>query len=284
MRAVPAPCRPVPPLVSALLACALGACAPASAPDGEGGSDAGQGDSVVRVDAGQPDAGQGGPDGGTVQPDAGDPPPPPPQGPAPGFGVLSGDCRVLDSELEDNQSYFFAGAIDFGADPFDDPDDVMLLSPGGQEILQEGNLGGSSLESEVFAFEVLTRCESAELLKTESEVEYSNPMGKKTDLLVRIGAYKIGVSVTRAIAYPFEDPYTVEKATDLLTQKLEAVAQSSANVAPADAWQKQILSVIAYAPGHAESLRSAWDMLDPATKGDTIIYVTVSNGDDAFLY
>lgn len=246
----------------------------AGAPDA-GALDAGTNDGGD-VDAGAFDAGildGGADDAGTL--DAGPP--------HPGFGVISGDCDVLDTELESALPFFFENAIDFGADPFDDPADVPRLTPGGQEILAAGNAGGSSIESEIFAFEVLARCDAAELLKTENAIEYLDA-GKITDLLVEIETLKIGVSVTRAVAFPFDDPYPFERAETLLNDKLSDILESSALVAPEDAWAKQILHVIAYSPAHTQTLRDAWDTIDAAIKADTIVYVTATNGDDAFLY
>ena len=158
------------------------------------------------------------------------------------------------------------------------------MTEGGQEILADGNLGGSSEASEIFAYEMLSRCENASLLKTESEISYVDPMGKKTDLLLQIDGIRIGVSVTRAMVFPPADAYPVTNATDLLSRKLDGVRSASANVHPDDRWQKQILSILAYGPDFAASLREAWDELDAETKADTIVYVTVTNGDDAFIY
>ena len=70
-----------------------------------------------------------------------------------------------------------------------------------------------------FFYEVLHRCEGADLLKTEMEVTYTDPSGKLTDLLVDIDGAKIGVSVTRAVGWPRDDPYTVESAQNILEQK-----------------------------------------------------------------
>lgn len=248
------------------------ACAPATGPADAGGpvpvADAGGGlntDGGEALDAGAPL------DGGFVAP-------------LPGFGLIGGDCDVLDAELNDTSPHFFVGNIDFGDDPFDIPEDVSQLSEGGQEILADGNLGGSSEASEIFAYEILLRCENASLLKTESEISYADPMGKKTDLLLQIDGVRIGVSVTRAMVFPPADTYPVTNATDLLSRKLDGVRSASANVHPDDRWQKQILSILAYGPDFADSLREAWDDLDAETKGDTIVYVTVTNGDDGFIY
>lgn len=203
--------------------------------------------------------------------------------PLDGFGTLSGDCDVLDEELTASMPAYVENALDFGMDPYDESDKSRLTT-GGMEIIDDGNAGGSSLLSEVFAYEVLYRCELAALIKTETEIQYADDQGKITDLLVEIDGFKIGVSVTRAVDFPFEDPYTVEQANTLLTDKLQDVQSSSQNVLPGDAWEKQILHVIAYAPGHEDSIETAFSQLDASVKADTILWVTVSNGEDAFLY
>jgi hypothetical protein len=201
--------------------------------------------------------------------------------PRAGFGDLSGDCDVLDDELTAAQPSQFASAIAFAA-PFSDQDGD-LLTDGGRAILAAGNAGGSSLYSEVFAFELLARCELAPLLKTETEVDYDQP-GAITDLLVAIDSEKIGVSVTRAVGYPFEAPYTVEQARDLLERKLLDIQESTAHVSAADRWRKQILAVLAYGPEHAASLAAALAELPAATRADTIVWVLVTDGADDFIY
>jgi hypothetical protein len=151
-------------------------------------------------------------------------------------------------------------------------------------VFDDGNLGGSSLESEIISFEVLARCDGATLLATEAEIQYTDPMGKKTDLLVEIDGRVVGVSVTRAVGFPFDAPYTEMQAADLLTGKLEDILLSTVNVAPADAWVKQILHVIAYADMHAQSILAAYATLPPEITADTVLVVTVTNGNDAFVY
>lgn len=295
---------------AALAALLLAACgdddgAPAGAPDaataGDGGPaldlgapDAGEGDSApdgeldgatgtdatldaaAAEDAALADAG---PADAAVELDAG----PGPDGGSSGVGVIRGSCGELDdTELLSAEPFYFRNAIDFpmGFTSMDE----LLLSAGAQEILAEGTAGGSSGLSEAFAFEVLHRCEGAELVKTETEIVY-DPIGSdKTDILVTIDGHPIGVSVTRAVGFPFDAPYLVDRAQMLLERKLLSIQESTMNVVAGDAWLKQILHVIAYAPMHADSIRSAWDLIDPAIRGDTILYVTVTDGDDMFLY
>lgn len=243
-------------------AAAPDAAAPdAAAPDaglGDAAADAGPGDAAT------PDSGLG---------DA--------SVPLPGFGALSGDCGELDdAEWTDATAILFRGAIDFGALAFD----ASALSPGGQQIWIEDNLGGTSLHSEIFAYEVLYRCELAALLKTERFIDYQDAGGKKTDLLVSIDSRKVGVSVTRAYHYPPSNPYTLVEAEALLTDKLADVLLSAANAEPWDAWERSILHVIAYDAQYADAIETAFYGLDPSITAETILMLTVTDGNDAFIY
>ncbi|MBO6933341.1 MAG: hypothetical protein JJ863_00145 [Deltaproteobacteria bacterium] len=202
-----------------------------------------------------------------------------------GFGTIAGPCGRLDTELTSAEPFLFETRLDFMMDPYTDPDDFSLLTAGAQTILTEGTAGGSSGLSEAFAFEVLARCEGATLVKTETFINYMpGYTGTITDILVMIGTEKIGVSVTRAFVFPPSDPYPVSRATDLLTDKLADVLESSAGVRSDDAWTKQILAVVAYGTMHAESIATAWASLDPSLRADTIVYVIVTDGDDDPLY
>lgn len=201
--------------------------------------------------------------------------------PLPGFGTITGACGVVDAmQIESPDPVVFRDTIDFAMDVYD----REKLSPGGKIIYDIGNLGGSSLESEIMSYEVLYRCELADLLKTESEIIYTDPMGKKTDLLVSIDMFKVGVSVTRAYAFPPEDPYTEQQAYDLLSKKLLDIQSSTTNVAPEDAWPKQILHVLAYTQAHADAMEAAYATLDASVRADTILWLTVTEGNDEFIY
>ncbi len=203
--------------------------------------------------------------------------------PLPGFGAISGDCGLVDGTLLDSpEPLLLRNAIDFADRPFTE-DDLAELSAGGREIYLDGNAGGSSIYSEIFAYEVLQRCELAHLLKTETEIIYDT-QGVITDLLTEIDGRKIGVSVTRAFGFPPEDPYTVAQARALLEDKLADVLASSDNVSAEDAWVKQILHVLAYEPMHADSVVTAHAEIDPALRADTIVVVTVTDGMDDFMY
>ncbi len=199
--------------------------------------------------------------------------------PLAGFGTVSGDCDELDpSELMAMSSPItLSNAIDFPMTSYMRAD----LTPGGQTLFDDPNAGGSSKDSEIFAYEVLARCELASLLKTETNIMYE-AMGPITDMLVEVDGLKIGVSVVRA--FKFNGDYTLQDALPIITDKLDDIQQSSANVSPVDAWEKQILSVIAEKPENAAVVMDALTQVAPATRGDTVVLITTTDGEDAFIY
>lgn len=199
----------------------------------------------------------------------------------PALFEVSGDCGVLDGELTAAAPSRFANRMAF-AHAYTDADEA-LLTPGGREIIADGNAGGSSLYSEVFAHEVLAACEPVDLVKTETEIVYDGP-STKTDFSADIGGVRIGVSVTRAQTFPLGSPLSVDAARGLLDGKLADIIESSANVTAADAWQKQILAVMIYDDQHLGSIETALAQIDAATRADTIVWLTVTDGPDGIIY
>lgn len=203
--------------------------------------------------------------------------------PLPGFGAITGMCGVIDDvELDGAAPTWFGSELTFD-NRYDDPAERDLLTAGGREMILDGNAGGSSLYSEVFAYEWLARCELATLLKTETEIVY-DVVGKKADILVELDGRKVGVSVTRAVSFPFELPYELPAAITLLDRKLDDIQLATAQVSATDRWSKQLLVILAYNLQHAQVAMQAWNQLDAATRDDTIVIVVVTNGDDQFIY
>ena len=201
--------------------------------------------------------------------------------PLAGFGQISGACGVLDDEeWNSSKPFLFINVIDFGTNKYD----KSKLSLDGKKMLLAGNLGGNSLLSEIFAYEVLHRCELAKLLKTEGKIIYKDVKGKKTDILLLIDRYKIGVSVTRAYHYPAGQPYTNADATRLLKKKLGDIALSATNASKQDAWRRSILHILAYNQQHADMIKSVLKTFDAKIKSNIIVIVTVTDGNDKFIY
>lgn len=200
-----------------------------------------------------------------------------------GFGMLGGMCGALaQMDLTGASPAFFRATLTFER-PFVDPDDRPLLTPGGRRIRELPNAGGSSIFSEVFAFEELARCEGAELVKTENEIVYDTE-GKKTDILVRFADIKIGVSVVRTFGFPLGTPYTLDQARTLIGRKLDDINTSSMLVSDQDRWEKQFLAVLAWDDATVETVYQAWTELSAATRADTQLVVTATHGEDLFIY
>jgi hypothetical protein len=222
--------------------------------------------------ASDPDAATGPDAGPDADPDA-----------ATGFGTITGQCGVVtDTVLDAMMPAWFQGELTLG-DRYDDPVDRPRLTLGGVEIILDDNAGGSSLYSEVFAFEWLARCEGATLLKTETEIVYDID-GKKADLLVELRGRKIGVSVVRAVTFPFGDPYEPLAATTILTRKLDDLAVATTQVSAVDQWSEQAVAALAYDAQHAQVLMDAWEALTPEVRRETVLVVAVTSGDDLFIY
>ncbi len=201
--------------------------------------------------------------------------------PLDGFGDISGTCGFLDESVWSSSApHLFRNAIDFGTTEFD----YASLSVGGQQVWDDGNLGGNSMHSEVFSYEVLYRCELATLLKTEGEILYQDAGGKKTDLLVSIDSRKVGVSVTRAFHFPAGTPLPFADAYALLDDKCGDILLSADNAHPTDAWVRSMLHVIAFDAGHADMIEQAYAALDATVLDETLLVVTVTDGTDLYIY
>jgi hypothetical protein len=201
--------------------------------------------------------------------------------------AISGACGVLDDELADELPYWVQNASTF-AEGFSRVD-AARLGEGAQTILADGTAGGSSGYSEAFAFEVLERCEGASLVASETMIRYATPApGAIADILVEIDGVRVGVSVTRAVTVTGmcmrADTYTLAAATELLTRKVGDLHEASTLVSAEHAWTKNLVFVYADTTAHAMTMMTAWAGLDAALRADTIVYVSVSEEMDAFIY
>lgn len=190
------------------------------------------------------------------------------------FGKVTGICHELAAEVAGQEAGIWLNTFVFDGDPFAAAD----LDPDAKLIFDQRNAGGSSKCSEVFSMELMDDCLNADLYKTETQISYLAD-GPITDYAIDVGEARLGVSVTRAYKGPILE-YSVEEATALLTKKLGGVLESSANVAPEDAWKKQILHVWTLNPDWADLVVDAWSTLGPELVADTIVIVTLETGSD----
>lgn len=203
-----------------------------------------------------------------------------------GFGDLSGMCGVL-HEMDLSSASPKQVLVNFNwTVGYVDPDDRSQLTAGGQHMAATPNAGGSSGLSEIFAYEELARCELATFLKSETEIIYDPPTSKKTDFEIMLDGHKIGVSVTRAFKGPFgSGPLDMAAAVELSNRKFSEIHDSTAGTAnTVDKWDKQILAVQSDNADDANTFLAATATLDPSVIGDTILVLTTTDGDDAFIY
>jgi formylglycine-generating enzyme required for sulfatase activity len=197
------------------------------------------------------------------------------------FASISGETGYVLVEASRLNSSIHTNQLDFGAGPSNAY--LSLLTQRAEQVT--GGQGGSSaFYAQGVSYEVLNRAEGAMLLKAGPDILYTNPSGEKTDYLVSVGGTRLGVSVGRAVSYPPDTPYTLQQAQSLLTSKLQNIQLSSQNVQETDRWVKQILHVVAQSPEHVTVLQEAAQLIDFATKGNTIVYITRTDGGDSFIY
>lgn len=162
--------------------------------------------------------------------------------------------------------------------------DKVSLTDGGNTIKNVPNAGGSSVNSEVFSFEVLNFLINAKLQATEMQLEYF-PLGSKiTDYSIRAGDQVLGVSVTRAMKFGggvFDDM----DAFRLLSKKLYGVNASTKAVLKRFRWKKQILHIWAESTQVADTLERVYNsQIDDDLRNNTLVVVTVCQKNSAFIF
>ena len=71
---------------------------------------------------------------------------------------------------------------------------------------------------------------------------------------------------------------------NLLQDKLLDVQLSSANAADGNRWDHAVLHVIAYNDDHANRIEEAHETIDSDRLGATAVVITITDGNDAFIY
>jgi hypothetical protein len=196
------------------------------------------------------------------------------------FGSISGDVGLIDrDELLSPAPSFLESIFDVGGAEFDED----RLSPSGQRLYDAAPAGGSSRASEAVAFEVLRQGAGATLLQTEQEVRYDSS-GAKVDFVAEIDSERVGVSVVRGLTFPRETTLSTEAAFTLLHEKLRQLQDASLVVASTDAWVATILVVVAYDEQKRDAVRTAYEQLDAITRGNTVVLIVQTDGNDEMIY
>jgi len=199
------------------------------------------------------------------------------------IGTASGECGAVTAAVRSTSSVVVEVPISFDAM---DKWERARLSPGGQRIFDAPNAGGSSKESEVMTYEILFHCDSAVLLKTETEIKYDPaPDGSPatiSDMIITIGGEKLGVNPKRVFK-PEPLTMTDTEVRDQLIKNFQSLTASSLRVSAEDKWSKQILHLWVPNATYYDAVKRVLPTIDATTKGNTLVLITRSTG-GGFLY
>jgi hypothetical protein len=138
------------------------------------------------------------------------------------------------------------------------PFEQIHLSETPKRSLTIRNAGGSSELSEALSMQVMYQLYGVTQFVPEKEVEYWIDY-KMCDYLMVYQGTNIGVSVTRALMYPFEDDFTTEKAHWLVTKKLSGLVLARQTVNVRHQFYKSLLHIWCISSIAASNVRKVYD-------------------------
>jgi hypothetical protein len=140
------------------------------------------------------------------------------------------------------------------------PFDKINFSPTPQRSMEIQNAGGSSEISEALSMYYMEHQFGATGFIPEKEVDYWIEY-KMCDYIMRLQRANIGVSVTRAVSYPFSHEFTAQQATALLNKKLNGliIARNAVNLR--HQFFKSILHIWCATPNAAINIKQAYQDL-----------------------
>lgn len=111
-----------------------------------------------------------------------------------------------------------------------------------QKVLDEPNAGGASVVSEALSVEYMTRRFGITDVVTEMSIQYWFPNWKRIDYIAnypRTG--RVGVSVTRAMGFPFAEDFTMDDAHRLCQKKLKGLVIARQGISAAHSYERSVL-------------------------------------------
>jgi hypothetical protein len=125
-----------------------------------------------------------------------------------------------------------------------------------QRSMSIPNAGGSSNISEALSMEYMRRRFDAVDFVPEMEVVYWCD-ACLCDFLMILPGENVGVSVTRAVSYPFDAEYTMEHARELLNRKLYKLMVARNAISEEQSFYRSVLHVWCYTEQVASCIRRA---------------------------
>lgn len=167
----------------------------------------------------------------------------------------------------------------------------MHLTPDAARSLSIANAGGQSVMSEMLSIQYFTEIYGARDVILESEVDYYLKY-KMVDYITTLTTYsgqlaRVGVSVTRAMGYPYPERFTRAWADALISKKLYGLIVARDCVNTQHTFHRSILHCFCQTPRIAEHMREAYEALDKDDKGlsirgDVLLVLTIC--DNPFIY
>lgn len=117
---------------------------------------------------------------------------------------------------------------------------IKQIKTNNHRLLGLKNLNGGSVDSgnkcafsEFLSFDVLNSVWGARFVRSESEIVYLDPNGKKTDMIILINDALVAVSVTRAMHIRTSNghiPFDRSRGYQLVQKKINGIIESNVNV------------------------------------------------------
>lgn len=126
-----------------------------------------------------------------------------------------------------------------------------------QRAMSISNAGGSSELSEALSMQYMQMLFGVTDFVPEMDVAYYIEYKMCDYLMRRKEGNFVGVSVTRAMPFPLESPYTIERARELLARKLYGLVVARNCVAEENPFESAILHIWCYSQEAAAMMRLA---------------------------
>jgi hypothetical protein len=158
------------------------------------------------------------------------------------------------------------------------------LSNVAKKVLSSPNAGGNSIVSETMSAEILHRLYGANDIRTEMEVEYIFDNWKIADYCIRISGKNVGVSVTRAMGFPYESSFDLQQADKLLRKKINGLVLARNGISERDSFYTAILHVFCQSNRIKNVLYRAFKTLEPDLRDNIILIATVAENADYLFF
>ena len=194
--------------------------------------------------------------------------------------ALEGACYNSASDGACYNSY------EFTIDRCDMPDfDELEFMEVARRSMDIPNAGGSSNISEALSMEYLRKKYNIKDFIPEMEVVYWIE-ACLCDFLMILEDCNVGVSVTRAVSYPFNSEFTIEHARELLNRKLYKLLVARNSISEEQSFDRSILHVWCYSEQVAANMKRAHDEMVAADVDGTYdgVHVICTVCDKIYIY